>query len=238
MRKIKLLFLLPILFWASRRFKHINKLRIKNIEKFKKKWPLEKRYALVAKYCRKFRRAFKGRHQIIGTDNVPKDGGAVIVCNHQSNADPQFMIAATPRPVRFIAKKEIQKFPVFGAGGDVCDMIWIERGNTSQTVTVFREALKTTKQGRILMVYPEGTRSKSQEMLEFKVDTIKLVMMTKSPIVPAKFTNAYKALNKNDKLKRKDVIKLEFLKPIPYELYRQYTPEQMTEILHKIIEAA
>lgn len=237
MWKIKaILFLLPrLLFWNAK-FKRVNKLRVKNPDKFNKKWPIEKRWAYVNKCTVVMARMLGVKFSYSGQENIPSTGGAVIVANHQSNADPLMMFSAIKRPAKFIAKAEIKKFFTIGPGGDMVDTIWLDRGNQSQTAGAFMDAVRSVRrEGKIMVIYPEGTRSGSEQMLDFKVDAIEMAKMTKAPIVPARFTNAWKALHKTYKPKRKDKATLKFLEPISFEQYSQMTTEELADLLKEKI---
>lgn len=229
MWKIKAaLFLVPRLIFWNWNFKRINKIRTKNPDKFARKWPIERRWAYINKCTAVMARYMGVKFSYSGYENVPSVGGAVIISNHQSNADPLMMFSAIKRPAKFIAKVEIKKFFTIGAGGDLVDTIWLDRGNQSQTAGAFLEAVKAVRrEGKIMIIYPEGTRSGSETIGEFKVDAFEMAKMTKAPIVPAKFTNAWKALNKNYKPKRNDTATLKFLEPISYEQYSQITTEEL-----------
>lgn len=233
MWKIKAaLFLVPRLLFWNWNFKRINKLRVKNPEKFARKWPIEKRWTYINKCTQVMARHMGVKFTYSGYENIPTEGGAVIISNHQSNADPLMMFSAIKRPTKFIAKVEIKKFFTIGPGGDLVDTIWLDRGNQSQTASAFLEAVRAVRrEAKLMVIYPEGTRSGSEQMLDFKVDAIEMAKMTKAPIVPARFTNAWKALNKKYKPKRKDTATLKFLEPISYEQYSQMTTEELAILI-------
>jgi 1-acyl-sn-glycerol-3-phosphate acyltransferase len=73
-------------------------------------------------------------------------------------------------------------------------------------------------------------------MLDFKEDTFKIIKMTKAPIVPSRFTKAYKILNKEEKMTRKDIVKLEYLKPIEYKEYKDLSTAELSALVRKRIE--
>jgi 1-acyl-sn-glycerol-3-phosphate acyltransferase len=97
------------------------------------------------------------RMQMYGLKNVPKEGGALIISNHVHNADPVLIVAGCSRPVSFMAKVEIWDVPVVRWIADQTGAFPVKRG------TADRQALRTAdeklKDGLLVGVFPEGTRS-------------------------------------------------------------------------------
>lgn len=237
MWKIKALFLLlpRMIFW-NWKFKRIAKLRIKNPAKFATKRPLNKRWEYINKCITTLIKYIGIKFEYSGQENIPATGGGVIIANHQSNADPLMLFCAIKRPAKFIAKIEISKYFTIGAGGSLVDIIWLDRGNQNQTAGAFLEAVRAVRrEGKLMILYPEGTRSGTEDMLDFKIDAIEMAKMTKAPIIPAKFSNAWKALNKSYKPKRNDKATLKFLEPISYEQYSTISTEELADLIKQKI---
>lgn len=122
------------------------------------------------------------RYKIIGAENIPKDGSVVICSNHTAYKDPIFMGLIQKRQVWFMAKKELYKnkfmsflitklgaFPVERSGG----------------ISAIRRGIDILKQGGIVGIFIEGTRSKTGELLRPKPGAMLLAYETDSAVVPA-----------------------------------------------------
>ena len=109
--------------------------------------------------------------RVKGRENLPKDGSFVICCNHSSCADPVWLLAALrarrhQQVPRIMAKAELLKVPVLGPLLRWVGVFGVERGEAD--VGALKIALKTLKEGRSLMLFPQGTRCKNGERLPGK----------------------------------------------------------------------
>ncbi len=109
--------------------------------------------------------------------------GYVVVCNHQSSSDP-FLLTHLPFDMRWIAKEELFRAPLIGwlmrLGGDIP----IRRGDKESVVEMMRECHRTLEAGMSVMIFPEGTRSKTTEMLPFKDGAFQLAIDAKRQVLP------------------------------------------------------
>ncbi|MGC4190853.1 MAG: lysophospholipid acyltransferase family protein [Thermomicrobiales bacterium] len=120
--------------------------------------------------------------RVEGTENVPKNGGVLVVSNHLCNADPLFVSIACPRPAHFMAKKELFKVPVLGWAMLKFGEFPVDRGNADRWA--IRRALATVEQGIALGMFPEGTRSKSGALKQALPGAGLIALRGNVPIVP------------------------------------------------------
>lgn len=128
--------------------------------------------------------------RVIGREHLP-EGGALICSNHTRNSDPLFITFALKRStkLRIMAKEEMTRWPIVGpllSRADV--MIWVKRGKAD--IAAVKGALKTLKEGRKLIIFPQGTRS--EEIGEGKTGAAMIAIRSGVPIVPV-FLPAKKA---------------------------------------------
>ena len=97
------------------------------------------------------------RFEVIGKENIPKEGQVIICGNHRSFLDPPLIEVTTGRYTRFLAKEELTKNKFFAYLGYVFDSILVKRD--SKEVIALKESLKTLKNGDCLALFPEGTRN-------------------------------------------------------------------------------
>jgi len=130
--------------------------------------------------------------KISGLKNVPKTGPAIIVCNHLSMVDPFVVGFAAHRGVSFMAKEELFSVPVVGFLIRKVGAFPVDRSRRDPSS--MRVALSVLKDGDLLGMFPEGTRSTTGEMLEMRTGAIRIASRTRTPIIPASVVNTDRAL--------------------------------------------
>ena len=123
------------------------------------------------------------RAEIIGRENMPKEGAVILAANHMSNWDPPFVATFLSRPVSYMAKVELFKNPVFGRAITACHAFPIKRGAADRGA--IKAAMQVLKQGRCLGLFPEGTRSRTGKMRKAEAGVGLIASMTGAPVVPA-----------------------------------------------------
>ncbi len=121
---------------------------------------------------------------------VPAIGAAVICANHTFALDPLLIALSINRPVHFLAKEELYRNPLLRFILQRTNMVAVKRGlNDRQAMRI---SLKYLNQGEILGVFPEGTRSKTAELLEFYDGAVYFAMKTGAPLIPAAIIGQYR----------------------------------------------
>jgi 1-acyl-sn-glycerol-3-phosphate acyltransferase len=108
--------------------------------------------------------------EVTGTENIPDHNGLVVIANHISNFDPlvQFL-ALKDLSIRYMAKKELYKIPVFRTVIKSMNMVRVDRQAGAAGVAELKKRLALVfENGHTLAVFPEGTRSRTGEILDFK----------------------------------------------------------------------
>jgi 1-acyl-sn-glycerol-3-phosphate acyltransferase len=125
-----------------------------------------------------------GAHLEVSRPAPPPPGPLVFASNHESALDIWALVATLPRIVRFVAKRELFRIPIFGwylaLGGHIC----VDRGNRVQAVASLRRAGAAVRAGTSLIVFPEGTRSTDGRIHPFKKGPFVLAMEAAVPVVP------------------------------------------------------
>ena len=125
----------------------------------------------------------------IGLDNIPKEGKIILAGNHTDIYDSILLISSTKRPIHFLAKKELWKFPskiIMAHMG----LIPVDRQNKSPNSLLM--AKKYLNDDKLVLIFPEGTTEKEYgKLLPFKMGVIKLAYDTNTKIVPFAITGKY-----------------------------------------------
>ncbi|MEE8135241.1 MAG: lysophospholipid acyltransferase family protein [Gemmatimonadales bacterium] len=119
-----------------------------------------------------------------GAERIPKDQPVVFVSNHQSWFDILSLAANLPGYPRFVYKKEMARIPVLGEALKRAGHILIDRQNRQRAFEAYDEAARVIREGMSAVVFPEGTRSRTGEMLPFKKGPFVLAIASQVPLVP------------------------------------------------------
>ena len=113
---------------------------------------------------------------------IPKEGPCIITVNHLSRADfPALLTLDRSDDIYCVAADSYKTFPIFGKMIDDSDMIWIDR--TKADFTAMKEIMNRLKEGKIIAISPEGTRSKTQSLLEGKEGVTMIASKMNVPLV-------------------------------------------------------
>lgn len=125
------------------------------------------------------------RMEVSGLENIEGGTPYIVVANHRSNIDIMVLTAALPIPIRFLSKVEVFKFPLLGSAMRGVGMIPLDREmGRRELAFIIRSTRSLVAEGKSLVVFPEGTRSLTGEMLAFKTGAIHIAARTGCPILP------------------------------------------------------
>lgn len=130
------------------------------------------------------------RTHVYGRDNIPAEGAVILAANHASNIDPPLMASLIDRPVSYMAKIELFENPIFGAAIRRCHAFPVKRGESDRGA--IKAAVAVLREGRILGLFPEGTRSKTGELQKAEAGVALIAAMTGAPIVPVAILNTHR----------------------------------------------
>jgi 1-acyl-sn-glycerol-3-phosphate acyltransferase len=123
------------------------------------------------------------RRQVAPLPPLPP-GPIVFVSNHESALDIWVLVECLPRNVRFVAKQELFRIPVFGWYLRVGGHVPVDRHDRAQAVESLHAAARLVRAGTSLIVFPEGTRSRDGRVQPFKKGPFALAMEARVPVVP------------------------------------------------------
>lgn len=183
-------------------------------------------------------RASGTRVRVEGFENIKPDRPQIIASNHESWYDV-FAIAATiPGRFKFVAKKELAAIPFFGWGWRAAGHISIDRSDTQSAIRSLEQAGETMRHDQAkVVIFPEGTRAPTGELLPFKKGGFMLALHTGVEIVPAGVNGGRNILGKGDRRVHRGEMVLRFGEPIPMAGYSDKTRDQLIARVRREIEA-
>jgi 1-acyl-sn-glycerol-3-phosphate acyltransferase len=140
----------------------------------------------------------------------------VAVANHESVADI-FLISMLPWEMKWLSKEEIFKIPVMGWMMRMAGDIAVRRGERSSRAEALEECHDRLRKKVSVMILPEGTRSKTRELLPFKDGAFRLAIEEGCPILPMAVAGTRHAMAKGSLLFNRTVAEVRVLQPIPTE---------------------
>jgi 1-acyl-sn-glycerol-3-phosphate acyltransferase len=154
---------------------------------------------------------------IRGGENIRRDGPAVYAVNHASNIEPPILYAALsdlfPR-LRVLYKAELRKLPILVRAFDLAGFIPLERGNRDQSLPAIERAADALREGNSFLIFPEGTRSPTGELLPFKKGGFIMALKGQAPIVPVAIQGTRDAMKKGSLIIRPVRVTVSFGRPI------------------------
>ena len=173
------------------------------------------------------------RVDLIGAEKLP-EGGFLLVGNHRSDFDPiTAMYALRKRGLTFVTKKENGDIPVGGRIIIGSGCLSLDRSDDKQGLLVIRQAVRRIRDGEVIGIYPEGTRSKTGELLPFRMGCFKAAQWAKCPLVVLKTENS--DLVEKNFLRRKTNVRLTVKAVLPYDEIADMSTVQIGEKVRNIL---
>lgn len=132
--------------------------------------------------------------KIQGVENMPAEGPVILAINHLSIWDPLVAASSLPRKVSFMAKEELFSIPVLGKIFSKLGAFPVKRGQGD--MNAIRQSLTILKEGHVLGLFPEGTRSKTGEIQKGLPGMVLLMEKSKASVVPIKMFGTRNLLTK------------------------------------------
>jgi 1-acyl-sn-glycerol-3-phosphate acyltransferase len=150
-------------------------------------------------------------------ENILRDRAAVYAVNHASNVEPPILYAALadlfPR-LRVLYKAELRKLPILVRAFDLAGFVPLERGNREQSLPAIERAAAALREGNSFLIFPEGTRSRTGELLPFKKGGFIMALKGRAPVVPVAIAGTRDAMKKGSLVIRPVRVSVRFGRPI------------------------
>jgi 1-acyl-sn-glycerol-3-phosphate acyltransferase len=155
--------------------------------------------------------------EVRNREYILTDRAAVYAVNHTSNVEPPILYSVLspifPR-LRILYKAELRKLPILVRAFDVAKFVPLERGNREQSLPAIERAAEALRDGASFLIFPEGTRSRTGELLPFKKGGFIMALKGQAPIVPVAISGTRDALRKGSFIIRPVHVVIHFGPPI------------------------
>lgn len=128
--------------------------------------------------------------KVIGKERLKVPGKAIYICNHFSNNDAILLAVISPRPICFMAKKEVFKLPGFRKVVQWLGAFPVDRSKAD--LKAIKKAFAVLEEGKVLGIFPEGTRGKPEKMKPFYPGVAMIALRSNAPIIPIAICTPYR----------------------------------------------
>jgi 1-acyl-sn-glycerol-3-phosphate acyltransferase len=154
------------------------------------------------------------RYKVIGREHLPP--GAVVFCsNHESNVDPPVLFKALHPQLHILYKAELHKFPIMGTVFDVGGFVPVDRGDREKALRSIEQAAESLRAGNSFLIFPEGTRSRTGQLLPFKKGGLIMAIRAQVPVVPVAISGGRAAMRKGSPIVQPVHISVRIGAPVP-----------------------
>lgn len=154
------------------------------------------------------------RFRVAGAEHIPKDRAAVFCANHESNVDPPILFAALVPRMHILYKHEIDQIPVLARAFRMGGFIPIDRRKKESAMRSIEQGARSIREGNSFLIFPEGTRSRTAEMLPFKKGGFVMAIKAQAPIVPVAIQGGRDSMRRGSRIIRPVTVSIRVGPPI------------------------
>lgn len=165
-------------------------------------------------YCDTIFKSSNMNFEVLGLENINMDETYLMVSNHLGLADIAAIVKAFPKYFNFVCKKEIANVIVLSNWMRMCGCIFLDRESARNSIPEINRGVENLKNGISMCIFPEGTRSTTGEIGEFKKGSFKMSLKSGAKILPTVLVGTRSVYEDNNKKIAKGNVKVIFLEPI------------------------
>lgn len=173
--------------------------------------------------------------EIAGLENIYPDRAQIFVSNHQSFFDIFVLLAYIPVQFRWVAKESLFRIPFVGWGMRACRHIGVNRTNKKEAMRSFIEASRRLKDGKSIVIFPEGTRTVEGHIGDFKKGSLLLAIRNRLPVVPVTIQGSSDVMKKGSMKITPGKIRVVLDKPIDTGYFVRKKEESLRIHIRKIL---
>ena len=154
------------------------------------------------------------RYRVAGRENVPPT--AVVFCsNHESNVDPAVLFNCLDPLLHILYKAELRSIPIMRTVFDVGGFVPVDRRDREKSMESISAGAASLRAGNSFLIFPEGTRSRSGELLPFKKGGFIMALQAQVPVVPVAIRGGRDAMRKGSAIVRPVRVSVRIGRPVP-----------------------
>ncbi len=176
------------------------------------------------------------RYRVRGREHVPKNRAVVFCSNHESNVDPPVLFQALHKRLHVLFKAELTKLPILGAVMVAGGFVPVERDRREASMASIDRAAESIRSGNSFLIFPEGTRSQTSQLLPFKKGGFIMAIKAQAPIVPVAVSGGRAAMQKGSWFVRPVMVDVRIGEPVETSGFALDDRDQLIEIVRKRIE--
>ncbi len=153
--------------------------------------------------------------QVTGRENLPRSGGYLLAMNHQSYLDPPVVaLAADPRPIHFLARKTLLRWPILGPIFPRLNVVPVDQERPD--MSALKNVIRLLRAGETTIVFPEGARTLDGELQPAQPGIGLIIAKTLVPVVPMRVFGAYEAMPRGSSRVRMHPITVKIGEPLTF----------------------
>jgi len=176
----------------------------------------------------------KSHFTLEGEENLPS-GPVLFISNHEGNFDIPSLLAYIPKPFGFISKVEVKKLPIISEWMEEMNCVFIDRSNRKSSYKSIEDTVTHLMNGHSILIFPEGTRSKGEEIAEFKSGFVRIAKKARVPIVPIAIYGTSNIMEKNNNKICPANVQISILPTYNIECIEQNDTKKIIEDVHTSI---
>lgn len=176
------------------------------------------------------------KFRVTGREHVLLDRPAVYCSNHQSNIDPPILFDALHPRMHILYKHEIDQIPILARAFRMGGFIPVDRRNTESAMRSIEAGAESIRSGNSFLIFPEGTRSKTDQLLPFKKGGFIMAIKAQAPIVPVATRGGRASMSKGSPIVRPVTVDIRVGKPIETAGFKLEDRSRLIELVRAEIE--
>ena len=152
--------------------------------------------------------------RVIGREHLDPSQAVVFCCNHQSNIDPPILFQVLHPRLHILFKRELTRLPLLGRTFQIGGFVPIDRHSREHSMAAIEQAAASLRQGNSFLTFPEGTRSRTGELLPFKRGPFLMALKAQVPVVPVAISGGTASMQKGSPIVRPTVVTVRIGTPV------------------------
>lgn len=211
---------------------------LRKVQTLKGKIPIKEYDELVhqqpKRWAQGILRRTKSTFKVEGLELIPEET-VLFVSNHEGNFDIPSLIAHIPKPFAFMSKVEVKKLPILKDWMVAMNCVFIDRTNRRSSMRSITDMVSTLKAGHSMIIFPEGTRSKGNEVQEFKSGFVRIAKEAKITIVPIAIAGTSDIMENNQNKIKPAHVFITVLPTISIDTIQELSSKELIAHVHQKI---